>query len=192
MPENARIGYARVSTDDQSLALQLDALKAAGCSRIFQDKGISGAARCRPALQEALSSLKPGDVLVTWRLDRLGRSLGHLIEMMGQLETQGVGFLSLTESIDTTTPGGMLIFHVMGALAQFERSLISERTKAGMRSAKTRGRTLGRPAKLAPQQVEDARRMQAEGTPLAMIAAVFGVSKLTVSRALKASAAPSL
>jgi DNA invertase Pin-like site-specific DNA recombinase len=138
------IGYARVSTAEQNLALQLDALRAVGCSRIFQDRS-SGSIRERPQLTRALNHLRPGDTLVTWRLDRLGRSLHHLITLMKELNDVGVAFRSLSESIDTATASGRLLFHVMGALAEFERSLISERTKAGMASAKLRGKRLGRP-----------------------------------------------
>jgi DNA invertase Pin-like site-specific DNA recombinase len=140
------IGYARVSTDEQDAALQLDALINAGCGAVFQDKA-SGASACRPALDDALKHLKPGDTLVAWRLDRLGRSLQHLIAIVTTLEERRVGFRSLTEAIDTNTAGGRLLFHVMGALAEFERSLIAERTRAGMAAAKARGRHVGRPRK---------------------------------------------
>jgi DNA invertase Pin-like site-specific DNA recombinase len=126
------IGYARVSTEDQSLDLQRRALEAAGCEVIHEDKGFSGAATSRPALTDALSAIKPGDVLVVWRLDRLGRSLAHLIQVIDGLGKIGAGFKSLCESVDTTSPGGRLILHIMGALAEFERQLISERTRAGI------------------------------------------------------------
>lgn len=116
-----QIGYARVSTDEQNLALQMDALTRAGCNKIFHDEGVSGTVS-RPALNEALAALQPGDILVTWKLDRLGRSLAHLIGIIADLSARGVGFRSLSEVIDTTTAGGMLIFHVMGALAEFERA----------------------------------------------------------------------
>ena len=146
------IGYARVSTDEQSLALQIDALARAGCGRVFEDSGVSGALASRPALDKALESLRAGDTLVTWRLDRLGRSLSHLISFVAKLESKGVAFTSLTEAIDTRTASGRLLFHVMGALAEFERSLISERTKAGMAAARLRGKVLGRPGKVARHQ----------------------------------------
>lgn len=181
----ARIGYARISTDEQNLALQLDALKASGCGRIFCDEGASGALSNRPALKDALAALRPGDVLVTWRLDRLGRSLAFLIETMSGLSRRGIGFLSLMEAIDTTTPGGTLIFHVMGALAEFERALISERTKAGMRSARARGRALGRPVKLNSDQIHLARHALDKGETLAGVAEGLGVAPLTLSRALR-------
>ncbi|MBY0560999.1 recombinase family protein [Hyphomicrobium sp.] len=141
------IGYARVSTDEQSIDLQLDALERAGCQRIFNDSGFSGALKSRPALDELLAYLKPGDTLVTWRLDRLGRSLSHLILLVNDLEVRGIAFKSLSEAIDTSTAGGRLQFHMMGALAEFERALISERTKAGMAAARLRGVQLGRPNK---------------------------------------------
>ena len=135
----ALIGYARVSTAEQDTALQTDALRNAGCERVFEDTA-SGAKADRPGLADALAYLRDGDVLVVWRLDRLGRSLPHLIETVGALDARGVGFLSLTESIDTTTSGGRLIFHVFGALGQFERDLFRELTKARLTAAAARGR----------------------------------------------------
>jgi len=146
-----RIGYARVSTLEQSLDLQKDALKAAGCEKIFVDQ-VSGVTAARPGIDDALSFLREGDTLVVWRLDRLGRSLKHLIKMIGQLEEQGVGFLSLQESIDTTSIGGKLVFHLFGALAEFERGLIRERTKAGLAAARASGRLGGRPKVLDKKQ----------------------------------------
>jgi len=142
-----KIGYARVSTLDQTLDLQLDALQEAGCKKLFQDQS-SGAVAQRPGLDEALAYMREGDVLVVWRLDRLGRSLKHLIEMVTELEEKGVGFQSLQEAIDTTTSGGKLIFHIFGALAEFERNLIRERTQAGLKAARARGRLGGRPKAL--------------------------------------------
>jgi len=138
------IGYARVSTTEQTLALQSDALTKVGCSRIFTDTA-SGATTSRPGLTEAMTFAREGDVLVVWRLDRLGRSLKHLIETITTLDQQGIGFRSLTESIDTTTSGGKLIFHIFGALAEFERDIIRERTRAGLEAARARGRMGGRP-----------------------------------------------
>ena len=135
----AAIGYARVSTTDQDLALQLDALAKVGCTRIFEDTA-SGAKAERPGLAAALSFAREGDILTVWKLDRLGRSLSHLIETVSALKARGVGFRSLTESIDTTTPGGRLVFHIFGALGQFERDLIRERTRAGLEAAAARGR----------------------------------------------------
>lgn len=142
-----KVGYARVSTHEQNLSLQKDALKQAGCGKIFDDH-VSGAKAERPGLQEAKEYVREGDTLVVWRLDRLGRSLKHLIETVTALEERGVGFQSLQESIDTTTSGGRLVFHIFGALAEFERNLIRERTRAGLAAARARGRKGGRPKAL--------------------------------------------
>jgi DNA invertase Pin-like site-specific DNA recombinase len=182
-----RIGYARVSTDEQNLRLQLDALRAAGCERIYRDDGISAVARERPGLRRALKRVRDGDVLVVWKLDRLGRSLAHLIEVIGLLDGNGVGFSSLSESIDTTTPGGRLIFHVMGALAEFERELIAERTRAGMSAAKRAGVRLGRPPKLTAAQIEKARARIDAGETAAAVAATLQVNLTTLLRALRRS-----
>jgi len=149
-----KIGYARVSSDDQSLNLQRDALKQAGCERLYEEKESGGKAD-RPELQRLMEALRMGDTLVVWRLDRLGRSLKHLIETVEQLEALGVGFQSVTEAIDTTTSGGKLVFHIFAALAEFERTLIRERTRAGLKAARARGRKGGRPMTLS----EDKRRM---------------------------------
>src|SRR5437868_12915664 len=138
------IGYARVSTSDQTLNLQKDALEHIGCSKIFTDI-ISGASTERQGLDEALSYVREGDTLVVWRLDRLGRSLKHLIETITNLNNRKIGFKSIQENIDTTTSGGKLVFHIFGALAEFERDLIRERTKAGLQAARARGRVGGRP-----------------------------------------------
>jgi DNA invertase Pin-like site-specific DNA recombinase len=148
-----RIGYARVSTSEQNLALQKDALHRAGCEKTIEDV-ISGKAEARSGLDRVKELLREGDVLVVWRLDRLGRSLKHLIELMSELEKRKVGFHSLQEAINTTTPGGKLVFHIFGALAEFERSLIRDRTKAGLEAARARGRKGGRPKKLNAQQRE--------------------------------------
>lgn len=138
------IGYARISTADQNLHLQKDALKAAGCTQICMDTA-SGAKVARPGLEKALGVLREGDTLVVWKLDRLGRSLKHLIESVQELDSRGVGFKSLQDNIDTTTPGGKLLFHILGSLAEFERDLIRERTNAGLAAARARGRKGGRP-----------------------------------------------
>lgn len=151
----AMIGYARVSTAEQGTALQTDALYKAGCKRIFEDT-VSGAKAERPGLSSALEFLRDGDVLVVWRLDRLGRSLPHLIETIGALEVRGVGFRSLTEAIDITTSGGRLIFHVFGALGQFERDLIRDRTKAGLAAAAARGRKGGRKPVITADKLQQA------------------------------------
>src|SRR4051812_34269994 len=147
------IGYARVSTTDQTIALQQDALTAAGCQELYTDT-VSGSLAERSGLTQALSHLRLGDTLVVWRLDRLGRSLPHLIETVRQLQERGIAFQSLQEQIDTTTSGGKLVFHVFGALAEFERDLIRERTHAGLTAARKRGRLFGRPRVLSPQRVK--------------------------------------
>src|SRR5512147_1183903 len=148
------VGYARVSTSDQTLDLQKDALQKAGCERIFTDTA-SGAKSERMGLDEALSYVRAGDTLVVWRLDRLGRSLTHLIETITALNNRKIGFKSITESIDTTTSGGKLVFHIFGALAEFERDIIKERTQAGLTAAKARGRKGGRPEALTPKKHRD-------------------------------------
>lgn len=176
------VGYARVSTTDQDPALQRDALASAGCVRVFTDTA-SGAKDDRAQLRAALDYLRPGDTLVVWRLDRLGRSLPHLINTIADLDKRDVGFRSLTEAIDTTTSGGRLLFGIMAALAEFERQLIRERTVAGLQAAAARGRRGGRPSALTPVQIEHARGLRAGGSSLAAIAAVLGVSKSTAARA---------
>ncbi len=148
-----QLGYARVSTEEQNLDLQLAALSAAGCMQIFTDHGISGTAQERPGLLALLNFAQPGDTLVVWRLDRLGRFLGHLIQLMTDLQHHGVEFQSLNEAIDTRTPTGRFMFHMIAALAEFERALIAERTRAGMSAARQRGRQIGRPRALTPDQV---------------------------------------
>lgn len=180
------IGYARVSTEEQNLDLQLHALKAAGCTTIYDDFGVSGAERKRPGLQKALVRLRKGDVLVVWKLDRLGRSLHHLVDTIDRLRDRGVGFRSLQEQIDTTSAGGRFYCHMLAALAEFERELISERTRAGMASAKRRGVRIGRPGKIAPEMLERARRMLVTRQKTkAEIAALLGVHASTLYRALK-------
>ena len=155
------VGYARVSTQDQKPALQLDALRSAGCEKIFEEKA-SGAQRERPELTAALAFVRKGDTLVVWKLDRLARSLKQLIETVELLAGRGIGLRSLTESIDTTTAGGKLVFHVFGALAEFERSIIRERTKAGLEAARARGRTGGRPPALTDKDLAAARALLAD------------------------------
>src|SRR4051812_33460847 len=155
------IGYARVSTDDQNLDLQRDALTKAGCEQIYTDR-VSGTKATRPGLTEALSHLRSGDTLVVWRLDRLGRSLRHLIDTVTDFHTRGIGFKSLTEAIDTTTSGGKLVFHIFGALAEFEREIIRERTNAGLSAARARGKTGGRPKALTEKQVQILHQLAAD------------------------------
>ncbi|MGH2869190.1 MAG: recombinase family protein [Solirubrobacteraceae bacterium] len=185
------IGYARVSRLDQRPTLQLDALQAAGCARVFSDRA-SGAVADRPELGRALDHLRAGDTLVVWKLDRLGRSLRHLIDTIRLLEDRGIGFRSLQESIDTTTPGGRLIFHMFGALAEFERDLIRERTTAGLVAARARGRHGGRPRLITPEKTKIARDMyESRLYTVVQIANTIGVSRATVYRALTpAVAAP--
>lgn len=178
------IGYARVSTDDQTTALQLDALRLAGATEVFQDAGVSGATRSRSGLLAALAALQAGDTLVVWRLDRLGRSLAHLIELVNTLKAKGCGFRSLTEAIDTSSAGGELVFHLFGAMAQFERALIVERTCAGLQAAKRRGVKLGRRKALTAQQIEHARQLIDGGDSPSRVAASFGVDRSTLYRAL--------
>ena len=179
-----KCGYARVSTEDQNADLQIDALEKVGCDKVFVDKGINGARRVRPQLEKALGALREGDQLVVWRLDRLGRSLAHLIEIVSGLGDRGVDFRSLTENIDTSSAGGELLFHILGALAQFERSLISERTKAGMASAKSRGIHVGRPRAMSKERVEHARQLIDGGKTQRHVARILKVSPSTLYRAL--------
>lgn len=175
-----RIGYARVSTADQNLDLQRDALQKAGCEKIIDDTA-SGKLRNRVGFDQVRELLRAGDVLVVWRLDRLGRSLQHLIELMAELERQGIGFQSLQESIDTTTPGGRLVFHIFGALAEFERNLIRERTNAGLAAARARGRRGGRPKSLDPAQKAMAIDLyQQRKHSVAEICRTVGISKPTL------------
>lgn len=155
------IGYARISTADQNLELQIDALNKAGCDRIFKDKGFSGSKTDRPGLNQALDFARSGDSIVVWKLDRLGRSLPHLIEVVTDLGKRGVEFKSLQETIDTSTPGGKLVFHVMAAMAEFERDLIRERTNAGLAAARARGRNGGRPQTLTADQIKVGKSLAA-------------------------------
>jgi DNA invertase Pin-like site-specific DNA recombinase len=178
------IGYARVSTADQDASLQLDALKKAGCIKVFTDKA-SGALDRRPQFDRLLEQLRPGDTVVVWRLDRLGRSLKHLIGFSEDLNERQVGLKSLQESIDTNTANGRLFFRVMGALAEFERDLISERTKAGLEAARARGRKGGRPPVMTPQKITVARDLYASGEhTVDAIAETMGVSRKTIYRHL--------
>lgn len=179
------IGYARVSTNEQNLNLQRDALKKAGCEKILTDQ-TTGKHLDREGLEKTLEILRVGDTLVVWRLDRLARSLKHLIELISHLEENKVGFKSITESIDTTTSGGKLVFHIFGALAEFERNLIRERTMAGLESARARGRKGGRPTKLSDKQREIALRLHKDGNhSVKEICEVVGVSKSTLYSYLK-------
>jgi DNA invertase Pin-like site-specific DNA recombinase len=182
------IGYARVSTHEQTLALQQDALTNAGCTKIFTDTA-SGAKTERKGLEEALTYVRKGDTLVVWRLDRLGRSLPHLIITMTDLEELGIGFKSLTENIDTTTSGGKLIFHIFGALAAFERNLIRERTLAGLAAARARGRKGGRPKALTPEQQRIAQALYDDpNNSIADICRTFSITRYTLYRYIDTTA----
>lgn len=179
------IGYVRVSTNEQRVDLQIQALKLAGCDKIYTDKGISGKTDNRPGLQNALGALKKGDTLIVWRLDRLGRSLPSLIELVDSLGKDGVDFKSLTEGFDTTSISGKLVFHIMAALAEFERSLISERTKAGMSAAKKRGKKIGRPPTLSPMDIKNiSAALDKDKTSVRKLANTYKVSVRTLQRSI--------
>jgi len=178
------VGYARVSTIDQDPTLQLDALAAAGCAKVFEDRA-SGARADRAGLRSALEYVRDGDVLIVWKLDRLGRSLPHLIETMTSLATRGVGFRSITEAIDTTTPGGRLVFHLFGALGEFERDLIQERTRAGLAAAVARGRKGGRKPVVTSEKLKLARTFIAKGLTVREAATRLRVGKTALYDALR-------
>tara|TARA_B110000046_G_scaffold186016_1_gene231418 strand:- start:5608 stop:6159 length:552 start_codon:yes stop_codon:yes gene_type:complete len=179
------IGYARVSTTEQNTTLQRDSLQAVECQRIYEESA-SGSSKERPELQKCLDHLRAGDTLIVWRLDRLGRSLKDLIEIITDLENKEIGFKSLNESIDTTTAGGKLIFHIFAALSEFERSLIQERTKAGLIAARARGRKGGRPKKLSDKNIQKAKAMfDDKAIPVTEIAEHFKISRSTLYNALK-------
>ena len=179
------IGYARISTHDQTLALQQDALEKADCELIFTDR-VSGTKAERKGLTDALSHLREGDTLVVWRLDRLGRSLRHLIDTVTELNARGVGFKSLQENIDTTTSGGKLVFHIFGALAEFEREIIRERIQAGLDSARSRGKVGGRPKVLSAKEVQMLNNMAADKSlTVADICKTLGIGRTTFYRYVK-------
>lgn len=180
-----KYGYARISTTDQNPALQQDALTSAGCDKIITEK-ISGAASKRPKLEKLLQTLQAGDVLTVWRLDRLGRSIDHLRGVVKMLDQKGVGFQSLNETIDTTTANGELIFNLFASLADFERSLLAERTKAGLVAAKRRGARLGRPPALTAAQKDHAAKLIASGERPTAVARSLGVNRSTIYRAISA------
>lgn len=178
-------GYARVSTGDQDARLQHDALATAGCYKVFTDTA-SGALASRPELGKLLDQLRPGDTLVVWRLDRLGRSIRHLIDQLTELQDRGIEFRSLQENIDTGSSGGRLVFHIFASLAEFERDLISERTHAGLEAARARGRRGGRPPLLSGDKLRTARKLyEQQDMTVAQIGEVLGVSRTTVYRALQ-------
>lgn len=183
------IGYARVSTQDQHLELQREALQRAGCEKIFEDT-ISGTRVQRPGLTQAMDGLRSGDTLVVWKLDRLGRSVKQLVDLVSGLQKKGVHFKSLTDSIDTGTPSGRFFFHVMASLAQMERELIVERTQAGLQVARQRGRTGGRKPKMTASKVVSAQQLLAVGTPVRDVAHNLGISVPTLYRWLPANKEP--
>ena len=181
-----KYGYARVSTDDQKADLQTTALKKAGCEHVFTDTA-SGSSAKRPELARCLTSMRAGDVLVVWKLDRLGRSLSHLVAVLSDLQGRGVAFLSLTEAIDTENAAGRLMGHILGALAEFERSLIVERTQAGLKAAKQRGQKLGRRPSLSEDQRKHARDLLTKGQSPATVAKLLNVCRATLYNSLKNS-----
>ncbi len=185
MVEAMFIGYARISTPTQKLDLQNDALKKAGCEDIYCDVS-SGARTERPELDKCISYLRKGDILVVWKLDRLGRSLRHLVKVVANMENKGIGFKSLQENIDTTTAGGKLIFHIFASLAEFERELIRERTVAGLSAARARGVNGGRPRALSQKQVMMAKKMLLDKTiPIKEILNTFKISKSTLYKSVR-------
>lgn len=181
-----QVGYARVSTKDQDLSLQYEALNTLGCDKIYEDK-ISGTKASRKGLNLALEVLREGDSLVVWKLDRLGRSVKDLVTMVGELEHRGIHFKSLTDNIDTSTPAGRFFFHVMASLAQMERELMVERTRAGLEAARKRGRVGGRKRSMTDSKIKSARRLLADGIPPKDVAHDLGVSVPTLYRWLPAS-----
>ena len=183
-----RLGYARVSTLEQDPQLQLDALAGAGVDEVFVDHA-SGVLAERPELSRLMGRLRPGDTLVVWRLDRLGRSTSHLLQTVSELGERGIGFHSLTEAIDTTTPAGRLLFGILASLAAFERDLIRERTMAGLTAARAQGRVGGRPSLMTPDKLAIALQMLAQGKPKSVIARTIGVSRPTLYSHLKLASA---
>jgi Enterobacteriaceae phage serine recombinase len=183
-----KYGYARVSTDDQNPAMQLAALKQAGCKTVFKDE-VTGAHVNRPALARCLKTLQPGDTLIVWKLDRLGRSLRDLIHMLDDFKRQGIKFKSLTEAIDTETPTGRAMWQMIGVLAELERSLITERTRAGVKAAQRRGVKFGRKAKLTPDRLAHACKLIDQGKSPTEAAKIIGIARATIYRALQRAAA---
>lgn len=181
-----KIGYARVSTEEQHLDLQIQALQSAGCDCIFSDRGLSGVKTDRPGLRDALATVRGGDTLIVWKLDRLGRSLGHLVAVISELDRNSVRVVSLTEAIDTQSPAGRFTLHMLAALAEFERSLISERTRAGMAAARIRGSKIGRPRVLDPEQIAQARVLLESHSEM-VVAETFHVNHRTLRRKLKSA-----
>jgi DNA invertase Pin-like site-specific DNA recombinase len=184
-----RIGYARVSTEDQTLDLQRDALKQAKCRQVYEEQA-TGKSTGRPQLEACLKSVREGDTLVVWRLDRLGRNLADLVGLVAEFERRKINFESITEKIETVSPAGRLVFHVFAALAEFERNLIRERTVAGLKAARARGRKGGRPAKLSAKEIKTIRALlKTADIPVAEIAARFGIARSTLYRSMLKPAA---
>ncbi len=177
------VGYARVSTEDQKLDLQVDALKSAGCEKFFSDH-VSGTSKLKPRLEEALAYLRSGDTLVVWKLDRLGRTVKGLVDLVQTLQDKDIQFRSLTDGIDTSTTAGRFFFHVMAALAQMERELVHERTMAGLSAARARGRFGGRKPKMDASKLDAAKKLLLAGTPVTEVAKTLGVGRATLYRQL--------
>jgi len=181
-----KIGYARVSTRDQKLRMQRDALEAMGCERVFEDHGVSGSKHSREGLDQMLGLLKPGDTVVVFKLDRLGRSVLHLADLLVRFQQTDIHFCSIAEGINTTTPGGKLVYHLFSAIAEFQREIIVENTLAGLDAARRRGKRLGRPPALSVDDIVNAHfRAVKHGDAIAGLAAELGVSRLTLARGFK-------
>lgn len=179
------IGYARVSTKDQKLRMQMDALNAVNCDRVFKDHGVSGTKASRPGLDEMLAELKAGDTVIVFKLDRLGRSVLHLSDLLVRFRNQEIGFVSIAEGINTTTPGGKLVYHLFSAFAEFQRDIIVENTLCGIEAARRAGKPIGRPRAMTARQIVQARRIIAEQKlSRAQIAKRLGVSRMTLHRAV--------
>ncbi len=184
--DGRRIGYARVSTADQKLRMQLDALKAVNCDKIYKDQGVSGAKASRPGLDDMLNDIRPGDTVVVLKLDRLGRSVLHLADLLVRFRNEEIHFCSLAEGINTTTPGGKLVYHLFSAFAEFQREIIVENTVAGLEAARRRGKPIGRPRSLDPQAVVLAHEAVVQkGVSRKEVAKRIGVSRMTLDRAIK-------
>ena len=183
-PSGRRVGYARVSTKDQRLAMQLDALEQAQCEPIYEDHGVSGAKGSRPGLDAMLSDIKCNDTVVVYKLDRLGRSVLHLSDLLVKFRKEGIHFMSISEGINTATPGGKLVFHLFSAFSEFQRDVILESTLCGLEAAKKRGQRLGRPPLLDGRTVLEAQSLVDAGIKREVVAEVFGVSRMTLDRAL--------
>ena len=186
--EGRKLGYARVSTKEQCLQSQYDALTAAQCDLVFADRGLSGASSSRPGLDKLLAEVRPGDMVVVYRLDRLGRSVLNLADLLVRFQNDGIDFWSLCEGINTTTPGGKLIYYIFSAVAEFQREIIVENTIAGMEAARRGGKRLGRPRRLSPTQVAEAHKILAQRRlPKEEVARRYNVSRVTLERALRQS-----